>query len=169
MGQILILIAAFLSRRLFYWIADTRSAAAQGQRRRRSLPPQAGGTDLAGLDLRGADLARRMFWRGNLAGANLRDADLGRSNLREARLTGADLRHANLEGADLRGADLTGADPRGARLREAKLDGVRHDGTTRWPWRGRPPVCEGHASHELSPAPGPEGRGDELAASQELR
>lgn len=56
---------------------------------------------------------------GNLAGANLRGADL-----RSANLSGASLRRANLGGVDFGGANLRGADLEGANLRGAYLGGA---------------------------------------------
>ena len=59
--------------------------------------------------------------RANLAGADLRGADLYEANLRGANLTEADLRKANLTEADLRWTNLRGANLRGASLRGANL------------------------------------------------
>ena len=70
--------------------------------------------DLAGANLRAA----------NLPGVNLAEADLREANLRGANLIGADLRGANLRGADLRGANLPGVNLVGADLREANLRGA---------------------------------------------
>ena len=55
--------------------------------------------DLAGADLRWA----------NLSNANLRNADLSNANLSNADLRTANLSNANLSNADLRNADLTNA------------------------------------------------------------
>jgi superfamily I DNA and RNA helicase len=69
----------------------------------------AGGRNFQGADLRGIQLA----------GADLREA-----NLINTQLEGADLRHAQLDGAKLAIADLTQADLSGASLRKAKLMGA---------------------------------------------
>ena len=59
--------------------------------------------NLAGAQLREADLVLA-----NLRGADLRHADLSDANLVGARLMGVDLKHANICGADLSTAeDLT--------------------------------------------------------------
>lgn len=69
-------------------------------------------SDLAGLNLPGADLHRAAL-RGanlqstNLTGADLSHADLTEADLQDALLAEADLRGTNLDGAQLRGADLT--------------------------------------------------------------
>jgi uncharacterized protein YjbI with pentapeptide repeats len=69
--------------------------------------------NLAGADLREADLVLA-----NLRGADLRHADLSGANLVGARLMGVDLAHANIRGADLSTAeDLTEE-----QLRETKGD-----------------------------------------------
>jgi len=56
-----------------------------------------------------------------IAGDNLRGADLCGANLRDADLRGANLRGADLYGADLRGANMCGADLYGAPLLRAPL------------------------------------------------
>lgn len=71
----------------------------------------------------------------NLAGANLRkadlhdlnlsDADMHGTSLQEADLSGATLRKTNLKNADLEGANLEGAD-----LKDAQLDGVKSSKVT---------------------------------------
>jgi uncharacterized protein YjbI with pentapeptide repeats len=96
--------------------------------------------DLAGIDLRGANLRRADLIGVNLIGANLATAaligaDLTRSKLCQIKLQRADLSNALLAFADLSGADLTGANLSGADLSkttltgailtEAKLDGAR--------------------------------------------
>ena len=76
---------------------------------------------LAGIDLRGADLAdSRWSASSDLAGSYLQCADL-----QDADLRGADLRHANLSGADVSGADFRGADLKGAVLKSLH-------GTAKW-------------------------------------
>ena len=72
--------------------------------------------NLAGADLRGADLARR-----DLGGADLRDADLRDAQLGRARLVGSDLSGAQLDGVDARRCLLRGARLDGASLRHADL------------------------------------------------
>ena len=96
--------------------------------------------DLAGIDLRGANLRRADLIGVNLTGANLttaalNGADLTRSKLCQIKLQRADLSNALLAFADLSGADLTGANLQGADLSktqlvgailtDAKLDGAR--------------------------------------------
>lgn len=96
--------------------------------------------DLAGIDLRGANLRRADLIGVNLTGANLataalNGADLTRSKLGQIKLQRADLSNALLAFADLSGADLTGANLKGADLSktqlvgailtDAKLDGAR--------------------------------------------
>jgi uncharacterized protein YjbI with pentapeptide repeats len=81
---------------------------------------------LAGVDLRGADLARVILVGKDLRKANLTGADLHRvacnhADLREADLTGANLARADLQYANLCRADLQGADIQGARLERADL------------------------------------------------
>jgi uncharacterized protein YjbI with pentapeptide repeats len=80
---------------------------------------------LRGAKLRKADLSLTMLYR-----ADLNKADLGGARLSEAFLSGADLSRTNLYGAHLRGADLRGAnlneaDLHWADLNEADLRGVR--------------------------------------------
>ena len=83
----------------------------------------------AGATLTGANLFRANLRDADLAGANLRDADLTganlfRANLRDADLTGATLTGANLTEANLRDADLAGANLFRANLRDADLTGA---------------------------------------------
>ncbi|MAF11096.1 hypothetical protein CMK11_11660 [Candidatus Poribacteria bacterium] len=75
--------------------------------------------DLAGANLRRADLDHADLTRAYLIGARLREA-----NLRGGRLSRADLRGAVLRGADLRQADLRGADLSGAHVNRADLRGA---------------------------------------------
>jgi uncharacterized protein YjbI with pentapeptide repeats len=96
--------------------------------------------ELAGANLKGAELT--WIWQNgaNLKGvllqwADLRNAFLEGTDLREAFLEGTDLREANLRGADLRGAFLWGADLRGAflegtNLGDAQLQGAHLTGAT---------------------------------------
>ncbi|UQA60497.1 pentapeptide repeat-containing protein [Polyangium aurulentum] len=105
------------------------------------------GIDLAGIDLRKANLMVMHFEEANLSGAclagvdlydcvfrgaNLRGANLDGARCGRVNFTGADLREAKL-GADLGGAvfdgaDLRGADLRNAQLQYAKLEGAKLDG-----------------------------------------
>lgn len=87
------------------WIESIRDSEAKLSGRRARL---------AGMDLRGVNLARR----------DLRGADLAGANLAGARLEGALLTLANLSNADLRNADLRGAKVRKANLCGAKLEGA---------------------------------------------
>jgi uncharacterized protein YjbI with pentapeptide repeats len=68
----------------------------------------------AGIDLRGANLARSKWGVSFLVGAHLQCADLKDANLQGARLEQADLRGANLEGADFTKAVLTDIQLEGA-------------------------------------------------------
>ncbi|MCA9885925.1 MAG: pentapeptide repeat-containing protein [Anaerolineae bacterium] len=110
------------------------------------------GANLAGVDLRTANingtclfqsnLARTMFYRASLEGAdlwgaNLNEADLGRASLkgadlRGANLTEANLGSANLEAADLRWANLQGTNLRYANLVDANLWGTNLQGADLW-------------------------------------
>lgn len=73
---------------------------------------------LAGCDLEGMKLKKRVLGRTNLIGANLTNANLAGQNLK-----GADLRFANLSGANLTGTNLVGA-----RLQHATLNGTNATG-----------------------------------------
>ena len=77
--------------------------------------------NLAGRDMRGADLAWMDVSDANLQGANLEEARLCGTNLTCADLTGAILRDANLARANLEGAVLTGANLSGAILTGARV------------------------------------------------
>eukprot|EP00727_Mastigamoeba_balamuthi_P011630 m51a1_g709 hypothetical protein (442) ;mRNA; f:404840-406290 len=86
-------------------------------------------TSLAGADLRGIVMTRRILRSSDLSGADLRDADLTAADLSECNLRGADLRWAVLKraemlGADITGAHLFGADLRGVDLSDRDLRGV---------------------------------------------
>src|SRR5262249_34480917 len=74
---------------------------------------------LAGVDLRGQDLANR-----NLRNADLRRADLRGMRLVDTNLVGADLRGANLIGTRMVGGDLGGARISNSRWSRAALLGV---------------------------------------------
>jgi len=80
------------------------------------------GTDLRGIDGRGAPLESVDLRGANLSGADLSEANLPLAILAEADLVEADLSKAYLVEADLSKADLTGADLREANLRGARLD-----------------------------------------------
>jgi uncharacterized protein YjbI with pentapeptide repeats len=87
------------------------------------------GADLAGADLRRADLTDATFISTNLAGACLQRARFLRGSASGANLARADLSFiqaagASFHSADLRGADLSGASLAGACLESAKLDGA---------------------------------------------
>ncbi len=126
-----------------------RSTTPEGRRQHR-------GPDMAGAELRDADLTRRRLRgadlrRANLRGAmligvELRDADLRAASLRGACLIASDLRRADLRaaeliGADLRDARLGGADLRGSVfLTQPQLDAARGDATTRLPGTLRRPA-----------------------------
>lgn len=77
-------------------------------------------SELAGVDLRGA----------NLTGAELAEADLGRTDLRGANLHGANLINAYLKGANLYGADLSKATLIGANLISADLSKANLSGAS---------------------------------------
>jgi uncharacterized protein YjbI with pentapeptide repeats len=70
--------------------------------------------DLAGFNLRGADLSYSDLGNARLQGANLRGADLSYADLEYANLTDADLRGALLLGTNLRSAILTRTNFQGA-------------------------------------------------------
>lgn len=79
--------------------------------------------DLAGFNLRGADLSYADLGNARLQGANLRGADLSY----------ADLEHANLTDADLRGALLLGTNLRSAILTRTNFQGADCDRSTQFP------------------------------------
>lgn len=87
------------------------------------------GCNLAGTNLRKADLVGARLQGANLSGADLSMANLRRADLQSANLTGADMSYANLPGADLRNCKLTGANLKGANLIRADLTGARVEGT----------------------------------------
>lgn len=92
------------------------------------------GTDLRGIDLRGAnlegaDLSGKNLEGAKLTGANLRGADLHGANLSRANLLGANLEDANLSGVDLSDAKLVGANLSGANMTGARLGGANLRGT----------------------------------------
>jgi uncharacterized protein YjbI with pentapeptide repeats len=79
--------------------------------------------DLAGFNLRGADLSYADLGNARLQGANLRGADLSY----------ADLEYANLTDADLRGALLLGTNLRSAILTRTNFQGADCDRSTQFP------------------------------------
>lgn len=76
---------------------------------------------LEGMQLAGADLRRANLTSADLSGANLQGSNLEGADLSFAKLSIADLRNANLDGARLKGANLTSARLSGADLRRADL------------------------------------------------
>ncbi len=86
------------------------------------------GADLAGANLRRADLSNADLVAADLASANLERANLSDADLNLAYLGNADLRAAILRGADLRNAYLPDADLRGANLAGASLERGYLDG-----------------------------------------
>ncbi|MBF0462306.1 MAG: pentapeptide repeat-containing protein [Magnetococcales bacterium] len=77
---------------------------------------------LPGAYMVGAKLSGTKLNPSNLAGVNLRSADLSGADLGKADLSGANLRDADLSGADLREAHLSGADLRDANLSGSSLN-----------------------------------------------
>jgi hypothetical protein len=65
----------------------------------------------------------------NLAGADLRNAELNGSNLQHVYLAGADLGGADLRGANLDGAVITNADLRSADFSKSRLENVNLTGS----------------------------------------
>ena len=85
--------------------------------------------NLAGADLKGADLEWAFLKSANLSGSNLKGLNLSGAYLQMADLKGANLTGANLENADLSKANLKGADLKGSicygtNFSEADLAGV---------------------------------------------
>ena len=79
------------------------------------------GADLRRADLRGANLREAWFAEADLRGADFRKASLPGAIIAEARLGGAKLGDAFLFEADLADADLTGADLHNANFGDADL------------------------------------------------
>jgi hypothetical protein len=107
--------------------ADLRSADMRGEQ----LP----GADLRAADLTGAVLSKANLEGANLIGASLRQAKLDGANMRGVKLVDASIADARLVAADLTGADLSacdlsGADLRGAVLRDANLTGADLSGAS---------------------------------------
>lgn len=86
------------------------------------------GCNLAGSNLKKADLVGAKLQGADLAGADLSMANLRRADLQGANLAGADLSFANLPGADLRGSNLQKANFKGANLIKANLTGAKMEG-----------------------------------------
>lgn len=80
--------------------------------------------NLAGANLAGADLSRANLRRANLAGANLAGAIMVNTNLPGANLANCNMSNANLSGANLIKANFTGAMTDGIQLQGAHLEGV---------------------------------------------
>jgi hypothetical protein len=86
------------------------------------------GCNLAGSNLKKADLVGAKLQGADLAGADLSMANLRRADLQGANLAGANLSFANLPGADLRDSNLQQANFRGANLIKADLTGAQLEG-----------------------------------------
>lgn len=82
------------------------------------------GADLRRAKLQGADLTRAMLERADLRWAQLQRAILIEAELQRADLTGAQLKNANLILAQLQKANLSDAQLQGADLEEAQLQGA---------------------------------------------
>jgi uncharacterized protein YjbI with pentapeptide repeats len=83
---------------------------------------QLDGLDLAGANLKGADMVAAILDNTNLKGANLEGATIAGGEMREANLEGANMAGAKLSGANLTGANLTHANLTSADLTYAILD-----------------------------------------------
>ena len=86
------------------------------------------GCNLAGSNLKKADLVGAKLQGADLTGADLSMANLRRADLQGANLSGADLSFANLPGADLRNCNLEKANFKGANLIKANLTGAKLEG-----------------------------------------
>ena len=86
------------------------------------------GCNLAGSNLKKADLVGAKLQGADLAGADLSMANLRRADLQGANLSGANLSFANLPGADLRNCNLENANFKGANLIKADLTGAKVEG-----------------------------------------
>jgi hypothetical protein len=84
--------------------------------------------NLAGADLKGADLITANLAGANLAGADLSSANLRRANLAGANLAGAVLVNANLPGANLANCNMSDANLTGASLIKANFTGAMTEG-----------------------------------------
>jgi hypothetical protein len=82
------------------------------------------GFDLSGANLQGSDMRGVDMRQSDLSGANLQGANLQHTKLFRANLAGADLSEANLVGADLTQANLASANLAGADLSQARLYGA---------------------------------------------
>ncbi|MGB3491182.1 MAG: pentapeptide repeat-containing protein [Elainellaceae cyanobacterium] len=90
-------------------------------------------TDLSGADFTVANLFQANLDRANLSGANFSGVDLSSATLRDADLSGANLTNAVFVGSDLAGANLenvywTGADFKDTDLSKVNLTGVQFRG-----------------------------------------
>lgn len=97
------------------WLESGQTAGSRADLREQDLSLR----ELAGVDLRQADLTGA-----NLEQSDLRDADLSEAELAGAILRGAKLQGARLSAANLKGADLTRAVLTGATLEHAQLEGA---------------------------------------------
>lgn len=86
------------------------------------------GCNLAGSNLKKADLVGAKLQGADLAGADLSMANLRRADLQGANLAGANLSFANLPGADLRDSNLQNVNFKGANLIKADLTGAKLEG-----------------------------------------
>lgn len=91
--------------------------------------------DLAGVNLRGAQLDKLSMWGRELKGANLSrsslvEAEFWNGKLPEAVFAGANLENARFENAVLNGANFRDANLTGANLSNAKLLGADFTGAT---------------------------------------
>ncbi|MDP3481595.1 MAG: pentapeptide repeat-containing protein [Desulfoprunum sp.] len=84
--------------------------------------------NLAGADLKGADLITANLAGANLAGADLSHANLRRANLAGANLAGAIMINSNMPGANLAGCNMSNADLTGANLIKANFTGAMTEG-----------------------------------------
>ncbi len=87
------------------------------------------GCNMAGIDMKEANLIKANLQGADLSGADLRYANLRRANLIGANLQNARLSHANLPGADLSNANLKNADLSGANLLLTNFTGADVSGT----------------------------------------
>jgi hypothetical protein len=86
------------------------------------------GCNLAGSNLKKADLVGAKLQGADLTGADLSMANLRRADLQGTNLAGADLSFANLPGADLRGSNLQKTNFKGANLIKANLTDAKMEG-----------------------------------------
>ena len=84
--------------------------------------------NLAGADLKGADLITANLAGANLAGADLSNANLRRANLAGANLAGAIMVNTNMPGVNLANCNMSNADLSGANLIKANFTGAMTEG-----------------------------------------